>query len=208
MRLHDPLGVRPIGAVQVCAQPTPRQTEPNRAACSYSLMTWLVTPSVRKRRKSRSVSDSTFSRSPMWARKSGGHLRPVTLKPVIRIFRTFRVFMSSSSAFLLPRTSSDPCFSGVRGTSAFPAFSPYRVRIADFKNPTDRLYCDRPWVTGNIPGVPDPNRGMTHPSLSQTAEAGAVQKVSVRDSPGLGFGTSLGLGVFSPHLPCEIAEAI
>ena len=52
----------------------------------------------------------------------GGHLKPVTLKPVIRIFRIFRVFVSAFfafsafSAFLFCRISSDPCFSGVRGT--------------------------------------------------------------------------------------------
>ena len=34
-------------------------------------------------------------------------------------------------------------FVGREGPSAFSAFSPYRVRIADFENPTDRLYCDR-----------------------------------------------------------------
>ena len=48
--------------------------------------------------------------------RNGGHLRPVTLMPVIRIFRVF------VSAF-----------------SAFSAFSPCRFRIADFENPTDRL---------------------------------------------------------------------
>ena len=32
-------------------------------------------------------------------RKNGGHLKPVTLKPVIRIFRIFRVFVSAFSAF-------------------------------------------------------------------------------------------------------------
>ena len=52
----------------------------------------------------------------------GGHLKPVTLKPVIRIFRIFRVFVSAFSAFsafpacLLCGISSDPCFAGVRGT--------------------------------------------------------------------------------------------
>ena len=35
-------------------------------------------------------------------------------------------------------------YSGWEGPSAFSAFSPYRVWIADFENPTDRLYCDRP----------------------------------------------------------------
>ena len=43
----------------------------------------------------------------------GGHLKPVTLKPVIRIFRIFRVFVSAFSAFsafLLCGISSDPCF--------------------------------------------------------------------------------------------------
>ena len=58
-----------------------------------------------------------------WERKNrktithdGGHLKPVTLKPVIRIFRIFRVFVSAFSAFsafsalLLFGISSDPCF--------------------------------------------------------------------------------------------------
>ena len=43
-------------------------------------------------------------------------LKPVTLKPIICIFRIFRVFVSAFSAFLLGGISSDPCFSGVRGT--------------------------------------------------------------------------------------------
>ena len=51
-----------------------------------------------------------------------GHLKPATLKPVSRIFRIFRVLVSAFSAFsafstfLLCGISSDPCFSGVRGT--------------------------------------------------------------------------------------------
>ena len=46
--------------------------------------------------------------------------KPVTLKPVIRIFRIFRVFVSAFStlsAFLLRGASSDPCFCRVRGVS-------------------------------------------------------------------------------------------
>ena len=35
-------------------------------------------------------------------------------------------------------------FPGRERPSAFPAFVLYRVRIADFENPTDRLYLDRP----------------------------------------------------------------
>ena len=45
-------------------------------------------------------------------------------------------------------------FLGWEGPSAFSAFSPYQVRIADFKNPTDRLYYDRPWVTGTHVEIP------------------------------------------------------
>ena len=51
----------------------------------------------------------------------GGHLKPVTLKPVSRIFRIFRVFASAFSAFsafsalLLCGVSSNPCFCRVRG---------------------------------------------------------------------------------------------
>ena len=37
---------------------------------------------------------------------------------------------------------------GWEGPSAFSAFFLYRVRIADFENPTDRLYCDRPYPKG------------------------------------------------------------
>ena len=62
--------------------------------------------------------------------QNGGHLKPVTLKPVIRIFRIFRVFVSAFSAFSafsFCGVSSDPCFPGVGGTSAFSAFSLYRV---------------------------------------------------------------------------------
>ena len=56
---------------------------------------------------------------PSWIWNFGGHLKPVTLKPVSRIFRIFRVLVSAFSAFSafsLCGTSSDPCFSGVRGT--------------------------------------------------------------------------------------------
>ena len=48
----------------------------------------------------------------------GGHLKPVTLKPVSRIFCAFHVFVSAFSAFyafLCCGVSSDPCFFGVRG---------------------------------------------------------------------------------------------
>ena len=82
--------------------------------------------------------------------KSGGHLKPVTLKPVIRIFRIFCVFASAFSAFsafsalLLCGVSSNPCFCRVRGAFRIFRIFPYRVRIADFENPTDRLYCDQP----------------------------------------------------------------
>ena len=51
---------------------------------------------------------NTFSVS-FW----GVHLKPVTLKPVSRIFRIFCVFVSAFSAFsafLLRGVSSDPCF--------------------------------------------------------------------------------------------------
>ena len=64
---------------------------------------------------------------------------------ISRIFRIFRVSVSAFSmflVFLLCGISADPCFSGMeRGPSAF---SPYRVRIAGFENPTDQLYSDRP----------------------------------------------------------------
>ena len=47
----------------------------------------------------------------------GGNLKPVTLKPVIRIFCIFRVFVSAFSAFsafLVRGISSDPFFWGER----------------------------------------------------------------------------------------------
>ena len=47
----------------------------------------------------------------------GGHLNPVTLKPVSRIFCICGVFVSAFSAFSLRGISSNPCFSGV--TSRF-----------------------------------------------------------------------------------------
>ena len=62
----------------------------------------------------------------------GGHLKPVTLKPVIRIFRIFRVFasaFSAFSAFLLCGISSDPCFSGVRRT--FRIFRIFPVSVSN-----------------------------------------------------------------------------
>ena len=51
---------------------------------------------------------------------NGGHLKPVTLKPISRIFRILASVFSAFSAFSassLRAISSDPCFfSGVRGT--------------------------------------------------------------------------------------------
>ena len=55
--------------------------------------------------------------------------------------------------------ASHPHFPRFEGLSAFSAFSPYRVRLANFENPTDRLYCDRPWVTGREGYPPDPLSG-------------------------------------------------
>ena len=52
-------------------------------------------------------------------------------------FPRFRVFCSVESPQPL-------VFLGSEGPSAFSTFSPYRLRIADFGNPTDRLYSDRP----------------------------------------------------------------
>ena len=60
---------------------------------------------------------------------SGGHLKPVTLKPVIRIFRIFRVFASAFSALLLCGVSSNPCFCRVRG--AFRIFRIFAVSGSD-----------------------------------------------------------------------------
>ena len=48
---------------------------------------------------------------------NGGHLKPITLKPVSHILRIFRVFMSAFSAFsafLLCGVCFDPCFSRAR----------------------------------------------------------------------------------------------
>ena len=53
----------------------------------------------------------------------GGHLKPVTLKPVIRIFVSA---FSAFSAFSFCGISSGPCFPGLGGTSAFSAFSLYQ----------------------------------------------------------------------------------
>ena len=59
----------------------------------------------------------------------GGHLKPITLKPVIRIFCIFRVFVSALSAFSAFSAfsfcgiSSDPCFpGGGRDSPHFPHF--------------------------------------------------------------------------------------
>ena len=75
----------------------------------------------------------------------GGHLKPVTLKPVIRI-SAFSAFSCPHFPYFprLPRfcSSESPqtlVFLWREGLSAFSAFSPYRFRIADFENPTDRL---------------------------------------------------------------------
>ena len=75
---------------------------------------------------------------------SRGHLKPVTLKPFSCIF-AFSAFSCPHflhfPRFRFPQTL---VFLGRKGPSAFSAYSPYRVRIADFENPTDRLYYDRP----------------------------------------------------------------
>ena len=47
---------------------------------------------------------------------TGGHLKPITLKPVSRIFRVFVSAFSVFSAFLLCGIFSDPYFSGVSRT--------------------------------------------------------------------------------------------
>ena len=75
----------------------------------------------------------------------GGHLKPVILKPVIRIFCIFHVFVSAFSAFsaffrvFLSESSQTLVFSGMRGTFRIFRVFLYRFRIADFENPTDRL---------------------------------------------------------------------
>ena len=49
---------------------------------------------------------------------NGGHLKPITLKPVSRIFYIFRVFVSAFSAFsafLLRGISSDAFLEGSKG---------------------------------------------------------------------------------------------
>ena len=51
--------------------------------------------------------------------ENGGHLKPVTLKPVSHIFRIFQLVVSVLSAFSacsLRGISSDPCFARVRRT--------------------------------------------------------------------------------------------
>ena len=56
---------------------------------------------------------------------NGGHLKPVTLKPVIRIFRVFASAFSAFSvfsAFSFCGVSSDPCFPGWEGRPHFPHF--------------------------------------------------------------------------------------
>ena len=66
---------------------------------------------------------------------TGGHLKPVTLKPVIRIFRIFRVRFSCPHFPHFPRfprfrSAESPqtlVFLGWEGTSAFSAFSLYRA---------------------------------------------------------------------------------
>ena len=66
-------------------------------------------------------------------------------QPYFPHFPRFRVHIfriSAFSAFLLRGASSDPCFCR-RGFRIFRIFL-YRVRIADFKNLTDRLCYDRP----------------------------------------------------------------
>ena len=73
---------------------------------------------------------------------------PIRANQVIRASRANRVarIMPLSSAFWLCGISSDPClFWGERDFLHFPRVPRIRVRIADFENPTDRLYYyDRP----------------------------------------------------------------
>ena len=83
---------------------------------AFRIMSWRGKKGGGKRRGNKRRSNK---------KNVGVHLKPVTLKPVIRIFRIFRVFVSAFSAFstfsvfLLCGISSDPCFSGVR---VFPHF--------------------------------------------------------------------------------------
>ena len=76
---------------------------------------------LNKQGKGNTLSKNGFSSS------SGAHLKPVTLKPVSRIFRIFRVFASAFSAFSafsarLLCGVSNPCFCRVRG-----AFRIFRI---------------------------------------------------------------------------------
>ena len=72
-----------------------------------------------------------------------GHLKPVILKPVSRTLCIFRVFVQHFPRFCFVESLQTLVFLGSEGPSAFSALSPYHVGIADFENPTDRLYYER-----------------------------------------------------------------
>ena len=72
------------------------------------------------------IAAATTENRAILVHSDGGHLKPVTLKPVICIFCIFHIFVfafSAFSAFLLFGIFSDPCFfCGERDFPYFPHF--------------------------------------------------------------------------------------
>ena len=79
---------------------------------------------------------SKEDQGPVKLSEDGGHLKPVTLKPVIRIFPRFRVRIFRVFRFALRNLLRPLFFWGeTRRERDFPHF-PFFPRIADFENPT------------------------------------------------------------------------
>ena len=82
-----------------------------------------------------------FLRGVLWGSPKASHIKashphfPHFPRFRVRIFRVFRVFR----VFALRNLLRPLFFWGERDFPHFPRFSPYRFRIADFENPTDRL---------------------------------------------------------------------
>ena len=75
----------------------------------------------------------------------GVQINSVKIKPVRCISAFSALWCPEFPRFLgfAPWNLLRPLFAGVTGTFRIFHIFPYRVRIADFEDPTDRLYCDR-----------------------------------------------------------------
>ena len=99
-------------------------------------------------------------------RENGGHLQPVTLKPVSRIFRVLRVLVSAFSAFSKPKKER---FENFRGRS--PELVP--------EPPFPCKYYTKAPIKGVPEQIPDSFPKSSRTSLSSVWFAGATPEFSV-----------------------------